>query len=125
MVLPLQLNKRQQGQVYEVMAEQYLQRHHLKPVERNFTCRSGEIDLIMRDKSCVVFVEVKFRKQNHFGSAAEAVNWRKQQKLKRAALLWLKKNSLSTEHTEFRFDVVAIQGPDQQIEWFTNTLVEG
>lgn len=91
MVSPLPLNKRQQGQVYEVMAEQYLQRHHLKPVERNFTCRSGEIDLIMRDKSCVVFVEVKFRKQNHFGSAAEAVNWRKQQKLKRAALLWLKK----------------------------------
>ncbi|MDX1303843.1 YraN family protein [Photobacterium sp.] len=120
-----QLNKRQQGQVYEAMAERFLQRHHLSPVTRNFQCRSGEIDLIMRDGDCWVFVEVKYRKQIHFGSPAEAVNWRKQQKLKRAALFWLQKNGLSSEHTAFRFDVVAIQGPDHQIEWFTNILVEG
>jgi len=119
------LNKRKQGQVYEAMAEQFLLRHGLKSVCRNFQCRSGEIDVIMRDRSCWVFVEVKFRKNAHYGSAAEAVNWRKQQKLKRAALFWLQKNGFSAEHTEFRFDVVAIQGPDHQIEWFTNTLVEG
>ncbi|MBC7002462.1 YraN family protein [Photobacterium sp. BZF1] len=119
------LNKRQQGQTYEAMAEQYLCRHGLHPHTRNFQCRSGEIDLIMRSRQCWVFVEVKFRKNNHYGSAAEAVNWRKQQRVKRAALFWLKKNGFAIEHTEFRFDVVSLEGTPPQIEWFTNTLVEG
>ena len=107
------------------MAEQYLSRHGLKPLCRNFQCRSGEIDVIMRDGNCLVFIEVKFRQRADYGSAAEAVNWRKQQKLKRAALFWLQKNGFSAEHTEFRFDVVSIQGAAHQIKWFTNTLVEG
>ena len=120
-----QLNKRQLGQTYEAMAEQYLCRHGLQPHTRNFQCRSGEIDLIMRHQQCWVFVEVKFRKNNHYGSAAEAVNWRKQKRVKRAALFWLKKNGFAIEHTEFRFDVVSLEGTPPQIEWFTNTLVEG
>nr|WP_170111222.1 YraN family protein [Photobacterium sanctipauli] len=121
-----QPNKRLKGQAYEAMAEQFLCRHGLLPCTRNFQCRSGEIDLIMRDKTCWVFIEVKFRKNNHYGSAAEAVNWRKQQRLKRAALFWLQKNGHAIEHTEFRFDVVSIEGAQPpKIEWFTNTLVEG
>ena len=107
------------------MAEQHLRRHGLKPICRNFQCRSGEIDVIMRDGSCLVFIEVKYRQHTHYGYAAEAVDWRKQQKLKRAALFWLQKHGFSAEHTEFRFDVVSIQGHEQRIEWFTNTLVEG
>ncbi|WP_299019148.1 YraN family protein [uncultured Photobacterium sp.] len=118
-------NKRRQGKAYEAMAEQYLRRHGLVSECRNFQCRSGEIDVIMRDGTCWVFVEVKFRQRNHYGSAAEAVNWRKQQKLKRAALFWLQQKGLSAEHTEFRFDVVTIEGHEHQIEWFTNILVEG
>ncbi|WP_036799235.1 YraN family protein [Photobacterium marinum] len=118
-------NKRRQGQAYEAMAEQFLHRHGLVPVCRNFQCRGGELDLIMRDGRCWVFVEVKFRQRNHYGSAAEAVNWYKLQKLKRAALFWLQKQGLSAEHTEFRFDVVAIEGHEHQIEWLTNVLVEG
>ena len=78
-------NKRQIGQAYEQMAEQYLCRHHLIPITRNFSCRSGEIDLIMQQGKCLVFIEVKYRTQSHYGSAVEAVNWQKQQKLKRAA----------------------------------------
>lgn len=89
-VLP---NKRQIGQVYEQMAEQYLCRHHLTPIARNFSCRSGEIDLIMRQGKCLVFIEVKYRTQAHYGSAVEAVNWRKQQKLKRAAFFGYRKTA--------------------------------
>lgn len=118
-------NRRRQGQAYEQLAEHYLRRQGLVAVSRNFQCRSGEIDLIMRDQRCVVFVEVKFRQSPHYGSAAEAVNWRKLQRLKRAALFWLQQQGLAAEQTEFRFDVVAIQGADQHIEWLTNILVEG
>lgn len=118
-------NRRRQGQAYEQLAEQYLRRQGLVAVGRNFQCRSGEIDLIMRDHHCVVFVEVKFRQSPHYGSAAEAVNWRKLQRLKRAALFWLRQQGLAAEQTEFRFDVVAIQGAEQHIEWLTNILVEG
>ncbi|UXI01635.1 YraN family protein [Photobacterium sp. TY1-4] len=118
-------NRRRQGQAYEQLAEQYLHRQGLHPVCRNFQCRGGEIDLIMRDRRCLVFIEVKFRQRPHYGSAAETVNWRKLQRLKRAALFWLQRNGLAAEHTEFRFDVVAIQGTEQHIEWLTNILVEG
>ncbi|WP_428476507.1 YraN family protein [Photobacterium japonica] len=118
-------NKRLQGQHYEAMAEQYLCRHGLIACQRNFQCRSGEIDLIMRDRHCWVFVEVKFRKNNHYGSGADAVNWRKQQRLKRAAFFWLQKHGHAIEHTEFRFDVVTLTGTPPIIEWLTNTLVEG
>ncbi|CEO38059.1 YraN family protein [Photobacterium kishitanii] len=118
-------NKRQIGQAYEQMAEQFLCRHNLTPIARNFSCRSGEIDLIMRQGKCLVFIEVKYRTQAHYGSAVEAVNWRKQQKLKRAAFFWLHKNGFSIEHSQFRFDVIAIQGHHHHIEWFTNILVEG
>ncbi|KLV06208.1 endonuclease [Photobacterium aquae] len=118
-------NKRQQGQAYETMAEQFLRRHGLSPIQRNFQCRSGEIDLIMKQQHCLVFVEVKFRQRTHYGSAAEAVNWRKLQRLKRAALFWLHKNGYPIEHTEFRFDVVSLEGTPPKIEWLTNILVEG
>ncbi len=119
------LNKRQQGQAYEQMAEQFLSRHCLKLIERNFSCRSGEIDLIMRQGKCFVFIEVKYRTHRHFGSASEAVNWHKQQKLKRTALFWLQKNGFSIDQTECRFDVVTIEGQEHHIEWHTNILVEG
>lgn len=107
------------------MAEQFLCRHQLIPIARNFSCRSGEIDLIMREGKCFVFIEVKYRTHTQYGFAVETVNWRKQQKLKRTAFFWLQKNGLSTEHSEFRFDIIAIQGHEHTIEWFTNILVEG
>ncbi|MCG3824568.1 YraN family protein [Photobacterium damselae] len=118
-------NTRQQGQAFEALAESYLCQRQLIPIMRNFQCRSGEIDLIMKDGSCIVFIEVKYRTKSRYGSAVDAVTYHKQRKLKRTALFWLQKNGLSTEHTEFRFDIVAIQGSAHTIEWFTNTLVEG
>ncbi|OAN16562.1 endonuclease [Photobacterium jeanii] len=119
------LNKRKLGQQYEALAERYLRAQGLLPVTRNFQCRSGEIDLIMRDGEFWVFVEVKYRHQHQYGTAVEAVTWRKQQKLKRAALFWLNKQGLSAEQCAIRFDIVAIQGSEHHIEWLTNTLVEG
>ncbi|MDO6706434.1 MULTISPECIES: YraN family protein [unclassified Photobacterium] len=117
-------NKRRQGYHYESLAEQYLQRQGLKPIARNVHCRGGELDLIMKDGNCWVFIEVKYRAHNRFGTAVEAIDWRKQQRIKRTALFWLHSKGLSAELCQLRFDVVAIQGADHQITWLTNTLVE-
>ena len=114
-----------EGQLAETQALRLLERHGLILVTRNHRCRCGEIDLIMRQGKCFVFIEVKYRTHRHFGSASEAVNWHKQQKIKRTALFWLQKNGFSIDQTECRFDVVTIEGQEHHIEWHTNILVEG
>ncbi len=120
-----QLTNKQKGQHFEAVAEAYLQSHGLVPITRNFHSRYGEIDLIMKDKACYVFIEVKYRRNTHYGSAVQSVTPSKQQKLKATASIWLQQNQLSETHNELRFDIIAIEGHNHHIEWFTNTLVEG
>ncbi|NMP15753.1 MULTISPECIES: YraN family protein [unclassified Thalassotalea] len=118
------LSKRQQGQQYEQLACQYLQQHGLQLVSKNFTCKLGEIDLVMNDADCLVFVEVKYRKNSKFGSAAEMVNHTKQQKIIKTAQLFLQKRGLSEYNTACRFDVVSITGSERTPEycWHKNAF---
>lgn len=97
----------QTGQENEQRAEQFLKQQGLKLVERNYRCKLGEIDLIMRDGKSLVFVEVRFRKSAHYGSASESVNYFKQQKLIKAAQHYLLSLNTASEPM-CRFDVVAI-----------------
>lgn len=101
---------REQGAYTEDLACQFLKEKGLKLIERNFSCRLGEIDIIMQDNNYLVFVEVRYRKNNNFGSGAESVTYSKQQKLIKAASWYLQKNSKSN-NLPARFDVVAITGP--------------
>lgn len=117
--------KRATGQHYEAAAEKYLISCGLTLIERNFLAKGGEIDLIMRDKSSIVFVEVRYRKSQAFGHAAETVTRSKIQKLIRAANVWLMKNGLSVYSTDFRFDLVAIHQNGEQIEWIKNAITQG
>jgi len=89
----------------EQKAFDYLIKKGLKPVTRNYRCKCGEIDLIMRDNNTLVFVEVRFRRSNSFGSAAATVSNSKQQRLRKTAALYLQK-----QHTvpDCRFDVIGI-----------------
>ncbi|MDD9195247.1 YraN family protein [Aliivibrio sp. S3MY1] len=118
-------NKRAKGEYYELMAQRYLEQHQLIFIDRNFYSKTGELDLIMRDRDSFVFVEVKYRATSNYGSAQEMVTWQKQRKLQRTALFWLMKNGLSVEHTSFRFDVVAIHSQGKEINWIKNAIVEG
>ncbi len=79
-----------------------------KVLERNWRCRDGEIDLIVARRSTVVFVEVKTRISNQYGSAAEAVGWQKQQKVRSVALQWLAE--AASAFGELRFDVATVDG---------------
>ena len=61
------------GQLYEQLAMAYLQRQGLQLVQQNYQCKAGEIDLVMRDSTTLVFVEVKYRASTAFGGAIAAV----------------------------------------------------
>lgn len=114
---------RQIGEKKELQAENYLAMRGLIPVSRNFNCKLGEIDLIMRDEEHLVFVEVRFRRSATFGRAADTIDYRKQQKLYRAAQFYLQQQRL-TEKQACRFDTLCIQGvgSQQHFEWVKNAF---
>lgn len=115
-------NKRSQGSIYEQKARAYLEMQGLKFIAANQTFKCGELDLVMADGDTVVFVEVRQRKSNRFGSAVESINYRKQQKWLNAANMWLfTKRNQSLDTAKCRFDVVAFEG-DNPPFWLPNFL---
>lgn len=97
--------RRQHGDRAEAQAEQWLCRQGLVTLERNYRCRHGEVDLIMRHGESLVFVEVRLRCNARFGGALASVDFRKQQRLTRAAQHYLQHRPW---HGPCRFDVVAL-----------------
>ena len=114
------LSRQQQGAKREQQARLLLEKAGLRFVAANVRYRTGEIDLIMRDRQTWVFVEVRYRRSHRFGGAAASITHSKQQKLLRAATLWLYGRGQSFETTDCRFDVVAITG--EQVEWLPNAF---
>lgn len=96
------------GEAYENVAKEYLEKQGLKFLHRNYRCRQGEIDLIMREKDTLVFVEVKYRKRATHGVAAESVSSQKQTRIAHTAKRFLQEHKLWNMNC--RFDVVAIDG---------------
>jgi|TARA_B110001454_G_scaffold75870_1_gene73439 putative endonuclease len=117
--------KRIKGDDKERLAEDYLLAKGFSLIERNFLCKSGEIDLIMKDPNSkndeyLVFVEVRYRESNEFGGALASITAGKQRKLRRAAEFYLLKNFGNTP-PPCRFDVVGIEQQDQ-LEWIKNAF---
>jgi len=106
------------GDYWENVAFKYLKKRKLKNIKRNYSCKVGEIDIIMTDADTLVFVEVKYRKNDDWVSPLESVTKSKQRKIIKAAQLFLLQNKKYT-HWNCRFDVVSIQGDKQnpEIEW--------
>ena len=92
------------GRVGEDAAAKFLKRKKYKILNRNFKNYYGEIDIVAKDKDCVVFVEVKTRTSCDYGYAAQAVNKRKQNKLFLLAQTYLGK----TDDLNVRFDIVEV-----------------
>ena len=115
---PPRLSEKQaQGRDWEQAALRYLKRHGLALVEANFTCKGGEIDLIMRDADTLVFVEVRQRADGHHGGAAASITPAKIRRLVRAAQFYLLRLPTTPP---CRFDVVAIDG--DKLEWIRNAI---
>lgn len=109
----------QLGDAAEAHAVAHLQRAGLHLVERNYRCRGGEIDLVMRDGDQLVFVEVRYRSRAGFGGAAASVDGRKQQRLITAASHYLQQRRVNCA---CRFDVVAIDGQAHRIDWLRDAF---
>jgi len=110
---------RKTGQQAESDAEQFLQNHGLRLESRNYSCRYGEIDLIMTHADTLVFVEVRLRSNARFGGAAATVDLRKQAKLVRSAEHYLQRRRGALPAC--RFDVVAID-TDNKTNWIKNAF---
>jgi len=110
------------GRLGEELAAEILKGAGYRIVERNYRCRSGEVDIIAVDGKTVVFVEVKCRTSEEYGSPQLAVDRRKQRQISRAATTYLRANRLLS--CSARFDVVAIvvQGKDHDIEHIKNAF---
>ncbi|MCU5773354.1 YraN family protein [Erwiniaceae bacterium BAC15a-03b] len=115
-----QLSRQQKGAGYELIARRYLEQAGLQFEAANVRFRGGELDLIMRDQQQWVFVEVRYRRDDRFGGAAASVTRSKQQKLLRAAAIWLAMRNASFDTLDCRFDVVAITG--DQLEWLPDAF---
>jgi len=114
------------GYQAEQLAGHFLTKNGLDIIARNYRCKGGEIDLVCRDKNTVVFVEVRSRAATGFASAKESVTLTKQQRLIRAAHLFLLEKKW-TESYPCRFDVVALQmkQEDMKIEWIKDAFICG
>lgn len=123
-VIDMFKSKRQQGASFEKQARLFLQSQGLHFIAANQHFKCGELDLIMRDNNTIVFVEVRQRKNNQFGSAIESVDWNKQQKWLDAANMWLAKQNCSLDDTDCRFDLVAFGKSISELEWIPNFLDE-
>lgn len=116
-------HSRAAGSLAEDAALSFLQRQGLTLLERNYHCRRGEIDLIMQEHHTLVFVEVRSRRPHGFGSAAESVDYRKQQRLLAAAAHYLQAHPCH-QNAPCRFDVIGIathSGADN-LQWIKNAF---
>ena len=105
------------GRIGETEAAEYLESLGYKILERNYKNKIGEIDIIARDGDTLVFVEVKTRSSNGFGYGREAVDFKKQNKIRMTATVYLKYKRLLD--SKVRFDVIEI---NQKLEHYKNAF---
>jgi putative endonuclease len=111
------------GRAAEDRALVFLEKAGLCLLERNFRCRAGEIDLIMREGGTIVFVEVRLRRVSRFGTAAESVGSAKLRRVQFAAELWLR---LRGRDSPARIDVLTLDGAEcetARIGWIRGASV--
>ena len=100
---------RSAGARYEDIACAWLERAGLVLLARNFNCRYGELDLIMRDGDVIAFVEVRYRRGGSFGDGIDSIGASKRARLVRAASMFLAEQPRLSRHA-CRFDVIAVAG---------------
>ena len=114
-----QINKNNAGLEAEKIAATFLINNGLKLVMQNYHCRFGEIDLIMKEAKTLVFVEVRLRSNNQFGSAGASITAKKQQKLIATAQYFLQTHG----ECACRFVAILMHKVDlSNIEWVRNAF---
>ena len=102
------VTRRERGIAGEDAAAAWYEANGYEVLARNWRCREGELDLVVRRIRTIVFCEVKARVNDVFGAPAEAVNHLKRQRLRVLAAKWLEDSPIRPR--EIRFDVVSVTG---------------
>lgn len=106
--LKTERTNKEKGNTGEKIALKYLKKQGYKLVAKNFTALQCEIDIIVKKKDILAFVEVKSRTHDEdYGGGKEAVNYQKQYNIKKAAQMFLKKNNLWDMN--IRFDIIEVE----------------
>ena len=103
------------GNKGEQSAGIYLRQLGYEIITTKYRTKTGEIDIIAKDKECLVFVEVKTRRSTRYGYPAEAVNFRKQQKIITTALCFLKQHK--SMDSLCRFDILEVYMSKENIKY--------
>jgi putative endonuclease len=107
----------EKGLKYEEKALDYLLKQGLTLETKNFRCKLGEIDIVMKDGDCIVFVEVRYRQSARHGNAAESITYHKQKKICKAAALYLTTNQ--AWHYNVRYDAITIEPRHNNLDSLT------
>ena len=113
------MNTTMAGREGEAKAAEYLRKKRYEILGANYRCRFGELDLIAKKRDLVIFVEVKLRRNDRFGAAADAVTASKQDKLRKAAASWLASHDCDAPT---RFDVIEIYTDTGRINHIENAF---
>lgn len=118
-------HSQQLGQWAEQYASQYVEQLGFNIVQRNYHCRGGELDLIINKDKLLVFIEVKARSSQEYGSAVEMLTPNKQKRMMKAITHFLH-HFPQYDHYDYRFDLFAIQihsSHNIAVEWIENAFL--
>jgi putative endonuclease len=102
------------GKISEGIAVEFLKKNHFKIIQRNFSCRVGELDIIAKDKNVFVFIEVRSTRGSLFHNPIDSLTPSKTMRIRVLAQIWLKKYGIN--NAPIRFDVIGIVHNDTDIE---------
>lgn len=115
------MRTQEKGRIAEEQAISYLTAQGLKLVGQNYYCKLGEIDLIMRDREHLVFVEVRARVSAAFGGGLASITYAKRQKILKSAMHYAMVHKLQNKFA-LRFDVISIDGKSASITWIKDAF---
>ena len=112
------------GNQAEDLALSYLESEGLKLIERNVNFKAGELDLVMRHGTQLVFIEVRYRRHSTFGGALASIAMTKQRRLIAAARLYRQKRNMI--NCDCRFDLLLFEGQIslEKINWLQNVSLD-
>jgi putative endonuclease len=114
------------GRWAEQLAATYLRAQGVQVVAQNYRCREGEIDLVGLHQTTLIFVEVRYRHHDYFGTGAESIDSRKQQRIILTAQHFLQQHP-QWQESNCRFDAVIVSpsGAHAEMQWITDAFEAG
>lgn len=110
------------GKRAELLSAEFLEKHNLTIICKNYRIDGGEVDIIARDGIYWVFCEVKYRQHENFAAVLEQIQPQQCRRVRHTARCYLLSNNIDEHTAAIRFDVIAIVGQPTRIEWFKDAF---